>query len=284
MAGGSPPSPDVFLYPDGGWGWVVTGACFSCLLFTPGLSEAFGIFFVEFRRYFGADAAEVSWIASIMMSMTLFASPLAAGLSIKFGCRPVVFVAAILSSFGFGLSSFATGIYFLYLSFGLITGISYGLVFIPSIVLVSYYFKKRHALANGVAFAGSSMGVMIFPPLCHYLIEHYGWRGALLILSGLNLNLCVAASLYRPPPLKKMPRKLPEDESTMLQGGDKEKQGQVAKRKLIDFALFKENYVFTMICVMLFLLGFSTFIPMIHLIPRAVYLGIPPDRLPYWFR
>ncbi|XP_077990991.1 monocarboxylate transporter 12-like [Glandiceps talaboti] len=273
MAGGS---ADIYASPDGGWGWVVTGGCFCCLLFTPGLSEAFGIFFLEFRRYFQADAAAISWIASIMMSMTFFASPVAAGLSNKFGCRPVVFVGGILSSCGLLLSSFATSVFFLYFSFGILVGFSYGLVFIPSIVLVSYYFKKRHAMANGLAFSGSAMGVMIFPPLCHFLIEHYGWRGALIFLAGLNSNICVFASLFRPPPLKKTPRKLRAEQDPMLT--DKSMGEAEQKKKILDVKLFKESYTFSLICLLLFLLGFSTFIPLIHLIPRAVYSGIPHGK------
>lgn len=52
--------------------------------------------------------------------------------------------------------------------------------------------------------AGSGCGVLLLGPQMEALVEHYGWRGAMVICAGFYLNLCVfAATLYtiqRPPP------------------------------------------------------------------------------------
>ena len=81
---------------------------------------------------------------------------------------------------------------------GIIAGVGYGLVYAPGIVMVGQYFKKRRALANGLAVAGSSIGQFAIPPVMRFLIDKYTFRGALLILGGLMLHICVSGMLFTP--------------------------------------------------------------------------------------
>lgn len=50
--------------------------------------------------------------------------------------------------------------------------------------------------------SGSGIGTFILAPVVQLLIEHYSWRGALLILGGFVSNLCVCGALLRPIVLK----------------------------------------------------------------------------------
>ena len=112
--------------------------------------------------------------------------------------------------------------WFLYISFGIITGnvltcifssflvigknvlylifagFGFGLVFLPAIVIISYYFEKRRGIATGIACSGAGVGTMVFAPLCRYLIEEYGWRQTFLLLAGMTLQCCVLATTFRP--------------------------------------------------------------------------------------
>ena len=68
----------------------------------------------------------------------------------------------------------------------------------PTYVILAQYFKERRSLANGVAAAGASLGVFIFPPAIRFFIDTFGLRGCLLILAGVKLNYCVLGVLLRP--------------------------------------------------------------------------------------
>ncbi|KAL0179753.1 hypothetical protein M9458_025195, partial [Cirrhinus mrigala] len=70
------------------------------------------------------------------------------------------------------------------------------------IAMVGIYFCERKALAYGIAMSGSGIGTFILAPVVQLLIEHYSWRGALLILGGFVSNLCVCGALLRPIILK----------------------------------------------------------------------------------
>ncbi len=78
------------------------------------------------------------------------------------------------------------------------SGIGLGLIYLPAIVSVTYYFEKRRAFATGLAVCGSGLGTFIFAPLTKILVETYTWKGAVLIEAGLLLNCIVCGSLFRP--------------------------------------------------------------------------------------
>ena len=79
-----------------------------------------------------------------------------------------------------------------------IPGIGFGLMYLPSVILVGFYFEKKRALATGIALCGSGIGTFVFAPFSRFLITFYGWKGGLLIISGICLNGCVCAALFRP--------------------------------------------------------------------------------------
>lgn len=64
--------------------------------------------------------------------------------------------------------------------------------------MVGCYFRRRKALAYGIAMSGSGIGTFVLAPAVQLLIELYSWRGALLILSAFVANLCVCGALLRP--------------------------------------------------------------------------------------
>lgn len=80
----------------------------------------------------------------------------------------------------------------------LIPGIGGGLSTTPGIIIVSMYFNKRRALANGICVSGTAAGSFVFPILIEYLIQKFGFHATLLLLGAGMLHVCVSATLYRP--------------------------------------------------------------------------------------
>ena len=80
----------------------------------------------------------------------------------------------------------------------LISGSGLGLMYLPSLVMVGHYFKKKRALATGIAVCGSGVGGFVFAPLSELLLDLYTWRGAMWVLSAICLNGMVAGALFRP--------------------------------------------------------------------------------------
>lgn len=77
-------------------------------------------------------------------------------------------------------------------------GFGYSLTWTPTVTMVGLYFEKKRPVANALASTGECILTFVLTPLFQLLINSYSWRGALLILGGLQLHLCVCGMLLRP--------------------------------------------------------------------------------------
>ena len=101
--------------------------------------------------------------------------------------------------------------------------------------MVGQYFQCHLSLATGIAASGTGFGLLVFPPLAKILIDTYNWKGALLILAGINLHCLVYSWTYRPVP------------DGYLMERDV-KCGKETRSKLLDMSLLR---IPSMICVFL---------------------------------
>eukprot|EP00090_Calanus_glacialis_P045682 TRINITY_DN8647_c0_g1_i7.p1 TRINITY_DN8647_c0_g1~~TRINITY_DN8647_c0_g1_i7.p1 ORF type:complete len:613 (-),score=103.83 TRINITY_DN8647_c0_g1_i7:379-2217(-) len=193
-----PPLSSTAPPPDGGWGWVVVFASFMIHIIADGITYSFGVFLVELIDKFGADRGAASLIPSILVGVTLGSGPIASYFTNRYGCRAVTIAGAILASAGLALSCAANSIVVLYFTIGILTGLGFGLIYLPAIVSVSIYFEKKRAFATGIAVCGSGVGTFIMAPVTKGLISQFGWQGAMLVTSGLILSCILFGCLMRP--------------------------------------------------------------------------------------
>ena len=66
----------------------------------------------------------------------------------------------------------------------------------PTITIVGQVFDKHRAVAFGIASSGCGIGKFLCPVLLNTWELLYGWRGAVLLVGGLVLNICTCAMLY----------------------------------------------------------------------------------------
>lgn len=184
--------------PDGGYGWVIVIASFFCNVIVDGIAYTFGVFLNEFVNYFQEGKGKVAWVGSLLSGMYLSAGPLVSALVNKFGCRAVCIAGAITASLAFVLSTFSTSVNMLMLSYGVLGGFGFGMIYLPAIVVVGYYFETKRSLATGIAVCGSGVGTFAFAPLATYLLEVFDWKNANLILAGVILNCAIFGALMRP--------------------------------------------------------------------------------------
>ncbi|CAG2058210.1 unnamed protein product, partial [Timema podura] len=124
--------------------------------------------------------------------------PFVSALANRYGFRLVTILGSILGTVGFLASSFATDVEFLFVSYGIIGGIGFGLIYVPAVITTGFYFERWRAIATGIAVCGSGIGTFVLAPFAVHLIEWYGWRGALIIQAGLVLNCAIFGTLFRP--------------------------------------------------------------------------------------
>nr|VZI45428.1 unnamed protein product [Spirometra erinaceieuropaei] len=192
------PAAFVPLPPDGGWGWVIVFAAFLTNLVIDGICVSFGVMANDLVESFNTSVAKVMLTGSFLAGFYQLVGPIAAGLVNKFGCRTIGVTGALLASVSVFASAFAPTIEIMMVIYGVIAGISFGFLHLPTVVSVSFYFDSKRALAIGIAVCGSPIGAMIFAPLTETLLSVYGWSNTFIFLSGILLNCAVLACLYRP--------------------------------------------------------------------------------------
>jgi MFS family permease len=82
----------------------------------------------------------------------------------------------------------------------------------------------KHALPiAGIASSGAGFGAFAFSPMMTALIEHYGWRGAMLIFAGVFCHGLILASFIRPIPILK----LMNTPNSTLNGADVDSKAEI---------------------------------------------------------
>ncbi|KAM3609339.1 uncharacterized protein V6R79_013223 [Siganus canaliculatus] len=219
--------------PDGGYAWFILLSCFLVFGLTFGVIKAFGVFYVEIHQYFETTATGTSWITSIAVATIHVIAPVASALSARFSHRSVVFMGGLICSVGVVLGAFARNLVELYLTVGFLNGFGYALTWTPTVTMLGMYFEKKRPVANALSSAGECILTFVLTPLFQLLIDSYSWRGALLILGGLQLNLCVCGMLLRP-------LKATTDTTCEVQG-QKEAEEEEEEEEVLSLKLLSED-------------------------------------------
>ncbi|KAK0397515.1 hypothetical protein QR680_002151 [Steinernema hermaphroditum] len=186
--------------PDGGYGWVVVFASFMAnvlvdgIIFTVGQSML-GLWETEFQ----SSKMATSITTSLLSGCYLLAGPLASALANHFGCNVVACAGSVIAAAGFLLSVLVPALPVLYLTFGVIGGIGFGLIFLPAIVIVSQYFDEKRALATGLAVCGSGIGTTFFAwlnPLILHMTNN-NWRTFLVVIAVVTLGCFLCGLVFK---------------------------------------------------------------------------------------
>ncbi|KAI0237018.1 Monocarboxylate transporter 12 [Lamellibrachia satsuma] len=186
--------------PDGGWGWWVVFASFVQQALSIGVTYTFGVLLVDLLRYFDEKESTTAWIGSIQPCLLYFTGIVASPFIKKFGWRVVSITGSVLSAVGFATSALAPNVYTLYFTYGVLTGLGNGLMYVTSMVAVQHYFSRRRAMATGLAVAGSGVGTLFFGFVTPELLRVLHWRWTLVVEGGILLIGAVVGLLFRPLP------------------------------------------------------------------------------------
>jgi MFS family permease len=183
------------------YAWVVVWATFVCLALIFGVSYSFAAFFESFAVEFSAQRADVSWIFGLSGFVYFVMGAGGGMLADRFGPRIVCSAGMALIALGLMATSWATSLFAVYLSYGLLVGLGIALVYTPSIASVQPWFTTRRGLAGGIASSGVGAGTLLVPVLVAMAIGPMPWREAMqvLALGVLVLGLLSAALLRRAP-------------------------------------------------------------------------------------
>lgn len=178
-------SRNAEITPDGGYGWVNVGVCFSISCSTWGVvtvslqdstpllmcilrESTFKSYSVYLAYYLAHDLyprsspLDYAIVGGMNFSIATLVAPVVTIITRIYGLQLPMLMGVIFQTSGYFGASFANQIWHIYLCQGALIGLGVGFIYIPSIAILSQWFTKKRSLANGISAAGSGIGGLAF--------------------------------------------------------------------------------------------------------------------------
>lgn len=192
----------VYATPDGGYGWIVVAASFAIGFITEGSIMSFSVYTRSWMQVLAIGPELVTFISSTQLAIYFLSGPAAAALLNVCGFRRAAICGSVLAGIGYLAASFTNSFALTLLTYGFLTGLGSGLLYLPSVIILGHYFERYRVIATGIMLCGCSLGSISLTSLLTLVVEHWGIMNALRVQAGFTLLVCVFAMVYRSPPMR----------------------------------------------------------------------------------
>ncbi|KAF8610236.1 MFS general substrate transporter [Ceratobasidium sp. AG-I] len=205
--------------PDGGVvAWTTVAGAWLVLFCTFGYVNAFGVFEDYYLREYMTQktSSDIAWIGSTQLCLQFMMGLVSGKLFDSGYFHWTVGAGSLIYAFCLFMLSLAkeNQYYQVFLPQAVGLGIGLGLLFLPSIGVISHHFAKRRALAMGIVTSGSSCGGIVFPIMLNKIFERSGFAWGVRATAFVILACLLAANLMmrtRLPPKSQRPPAPPPD-------------------------------------------------------------------------
>lgn len=211
-------------------------------------------------------------------------SPFASIVTDQLGCRPAGLLGGFLATAGLLASSFVTRVEYMYLSYGLATGIGFSIAYNPSLFILGLYFKKRLGLANGLVTFGSGIFTIVLPLALKQILDSVGLANTLRVLSGITFIMMLGALVFKPvmttlEVIETIESKFAEEvEKERLERLERTKKRTLIQsfKRVFDTSIWKiRNYRIWVVGIPAGLFGY--FVPFTHLVSMFRFCRVEPS-------
>ncbi|MFI4926132.1 MAG: MFS transporter [Burkholderiales bacterium] len=167
------------------YAWVVAAVTFLAMLITSAALGLPGAMLQPLSREFGWTTEQLSSVFAVRFALFGLLGPFAAVFIMRFGLRRVVAIALTIIGVTIALATQVTQLWQLFLLWGLLLGFGTGTVaMVLGAIVANRWFTQRRGLVMGLLAGSTATGQLIFLPIAAWLIEHLGWRYAVLPVCG----------------------------------------------------------------------------------------------------
>ena len=196
--------------------WVVLAASAFAILTVDGPLYSNGMLTNALKVAEDVNSANIEYVGSIQVALCCLVSLIAEMISRKLGPKGAVALGGCLAAAGWILAGLlGTSFFPLALFWGVLTGVGFGLIFVPSLTAVAEVFSIRRNLALGLAASASGFAQVLICPAVKGLLQ-LGWRAAFVVLGALSFLVVAVAWKTLPPQLRTKPPTRRTDEAAQI--------------------------------------------------------------------
>jgi sugar phosphate permease len=163
------------------YGWIVAAVTFLTMLTMSAALGLPGAMMQPLIKEFGWSTGQISSALALRFALFGLMGPFAAVLMERYGLRAVMCIGLALVGSGMALVTFASQLWQLFIVWSLMLGMGTGMTaMVLGAVVASRWFVGRRGLVIGMLTASSATGQLAFLPVAAWMIEHWGWRSAVV--------------------------------------------------------------------------------------------------------
>lgn len=168
---------------------ICLGAIYSWSLYNQPLSDLYG---------WDKDAIVMAY--SIAIFIFAFTTIFSGRLYDKIGPKKVAAIGAIFYGLGMILSAFATELWMLYITYGVLAGIGVGFAYVSPLSTCVKWFPKHKGFITGIAVGAFGSGSLVFKTLIQVLLDTVGVSQTFIVLGVLfMITVLIGATLLKLP-------------------------------------------------------------------------------------
>ena len=198
----------------------------------------FSVFFLPLSTDLGLSRAATSLVFSLARAQGAFEGPIAGYFMDRYGPRPLMMLAIVMTSVGHMLLSGVHSYFTLLLVYMGVVSLSFhaGFMDAPMVIANTWFIRKR-TLAMALISGSIGIGGFLFTPLLSATVHAFGWRqaafgcGLVFFLIGMPLALLVRRS----------PESMglrPDGDPFIAQSGEIQNKAHPAAQEEVNFTLF----------------------------------------------
>jgi sugar phosphate permease len=165
-----------------GW-WVLLGIFISYTALVGVQVYTLPLFYPELKSEFGWSEESITLAATIFFLTGAFLTPIVSALFDRYSARRFMIAGAVLTVLGlFAYRSMGTllQLTLVYIVLAL-SQVCAGQV--PTILIVTRWFKRYRGIAIGITLIGTSVGGAVFPLVFRHIMATGGWRDAITVFA-----------------------------------------------------------------------------------------------------
>ena len=179
------------------YAWVIVAVTFFAMLTTSAALGLPGAMLQPLSKEFGWSTDQLSSVFAVRFALFGLLGPFAAIFIARFGLPRIMVAAATFIAIAMVLATGVTQLWQLFILWGLVLGCGTGLTaLVLGAVVANRWFTANRGLVVGLFAASTATGQLIFLPAAAWMIEHLGWRYAVIPVFVACVIVALLASVF----------------------------------------------------------------------------------------